>query len=190
MTDYCTVVDVKNLAGARSITDDGLLATLVTRASAIVDEYTGRIFAAATLTRYYTPGVDTNANTLYLGADLLSVTTLTVDGTIIPADGYTLHPLNATPKTYLRLKSAYEWAYPDDPEGTIVIAGSWGYSTIAPADVVQATARLALWLYRQREAPFSRVGNAITGEYEVPVALPNDVRALLDGYRRPVWGAA
>ncbi len=190
MADYCTITEVKSLAGASLSTDDVLLAVLITRASKIVDNYTRRSFSAVTATRYYTPGHDTDGATLYLGADLLSVTTLTNAGVVIPAEGYTLHPLNATPKQYLCLKSAYSWTYPVDPVGVISVAGSWGYSTTPPADITQATARLALWLYRQREAPFSRVGNALTGEYEVPVAMPDDIKALLNGYRRVVWGAA
>jgi hypothetical protein len=190
MADYCTVADVKALAGAQTVTDDLLLATLVTRASAMVDTFTGRVFTGQTATRTYTPGVDTNANTLYLGADLLGVTTLTTDGVALAASAYVLHPLNSLRKAYLRLKTGYYWQWPDDPEGSIVLAGTWGYSSTPPADIVQATARLALWLYRQREAPFSRVGNAITGEYEMPVELPDDVRAMLVHYRRVVWGFA
>ncbi len=189
MTDYCTIADVRTLAGTSLMTDDVILATLVMRASQIVDTYTGRVFSAVTATRYYTPGVDTDGALLYLNADLLSVTTLTNNGTVIPATGHTLHPLNAARKRYLRLKSAYSWDAPADPEGVISVAGSWGYSATPPADVTQATARLALWLYRQREAPFTRVGNALTGEYEIPVALPDDIKALLDPYRRIVWGA-
>ncbi|HOU13470.1 MAG TPA: hypothetical protein PKZ84_10155 [Anaerolineae bacterium] len=190
MADYCTVAEIKALAGTTLATDDVLLTVLATRASRIIDTYTGRVFGAVTATRYYTPGTDTVGKLLYLDDDLLSVTALTTNGVALAASAYTLLPLNTVHKNRVQLKSAYDWQYPDDPVGSIVLAGSWGYSATPPADVTQAAARLALWLYRQREAPFSRVGNAITGEYEVPVALPDDVRALLDAYRRVVWGAA
>lgn len=189
MADYCTVADVKALAGALQSTDDALLATLVTRASAIVDTYTHRTFAGATATRYYTPFVDTVRETLFLDTDLLAITTLTNgDGVELDSSTYTLLPLNAARKNRIKLKVGYAWTFETDAEGAISVAGSWGYSATAPADVVQATARMALWLYRQRESPFSKVGNSMTGEYEVPVAMPGDIKALLDPYRVIVLG--
>ena len=195
MADYCTVADVKALLNANESGDDALLAVLVTRASALVDSYTRRTFAERTETRYYTPFEDTAGRLLLLDDDLLSVTTLTNgDGTVITADDYVLRPANRVPAWGIKLKasSGISWTYRDDPEGAISIEGTWGYCTEAtrPSDIVHATARLALWLYRQREAPFSRVGNSLTGEYEVPVALPEDVIAILNRYRRGIWGAA
>lgn len=189
MTDYCTVADVKALAGAQGADDDALIADLITRASAMVDSYTRRVFAAVTATRYFTPGEDTKGQLLYLDAELLSVTALTDGESAVPSDGYTLYPLNASPTNRIQLKSAYSWQYTDDPAGSVAVSGTWGYSATPPADIVQGAARLALWLYRQREAPFSKMGNTITGEYDVPVAFPEDVKALLDRYKRFVWGA-
>ncbi len=196
MADYCTTAEVKALAGATLTTDDALIAVLITRASAMIDRYTDRTFAERTETRYFTPGVDTtcdaNGNDLLLtDEDLLSVTTLTNgDGEVIPPAGYLLYPLNRSPKYGVLLKSGYGWECSTADAGTIIVAGSWGYCTAAtrPADVTQAAARLALWLYRQREAPFNRIGNSITGEYEVPTALPDDIKAMLKRYEKPVWG--
>ena len=193
MADYCTVADVKALAGAESAGDDALLATLVARASALVDTYTRRAFTATTTTRYYSPGEDTHGLTLFLDADLLSITTLTNgDGEEIASGDYALLPLNTERRDRIKLKasSGLTWTYDADPEGALSVAGTWGYSTTPPADIVQATARLALWLYRQREAPFGKIGNTITGEYEIPVALPSDVKAILNQYKKSVWGQA
>lgn len=195
MANYCTVAQVKALISATESGDDALLAVLVTRASALVDQHTGRTFADRSETRTFTPGTDTDGLTLLLDDDLISITTLTNgDGTVIAAASYKLLPLNHTPKHAIRLlaSSGLSWTYTDDAEGAISVNGKWGYclSASCPADVVQATARLALWLYRQREAPFSRVGNVMTGEYEVPVAMPDDVQKMLQPYLRPVWGGA
>jgi len=187
MSTYCTVADIKALAGATLTTDDTLLSTLAARASAIVESATRRIFSAVAATRLYTPGVDTEGCLLFLDMELLVMTTLSNAGMTIEPAAYTLLPLNAVSKTQVKLKSGQGWTYVTDPEGAISVTGTWGYSTIPPADIVQATARLALWLYRQREAPFSRVGNALTGEYEIPVALPEDVQALLKPYTRIIW---
>lgn len=191
MADYCTVADVKALAGMAETTDDTLLGTLITRASALIDRYTGTTFAERTETRYYTPSVHNDGNLLLLDDDLLSVTTLTNgDGEVIPSSGYVLYPLNKSPKYGIKLKSDYSWTYTDDPEGAISVAGTWGYCTEAdrPADITQACARLALWLYRQKDAPFGKMGNTITGEYEVPVAIPMDVAQTLMRYRRLAMG--
>ena len=195
MADYCTVAEVKALLNANESGDDTLLATLVTRASAMVDSYTRRTFAERSETKYYTPYEDTDGRTLLLGDDLLSITTLTNgDGTTIATTDYVLRPANSLPAWGIRLKasSGISWTYEDAPEDAISVAGTWGYCTEAnrPADITQATARLALWLYRQREAPFSKVGNALTGEYEVPIALPDDIRAILSRYRRSMWRSA
>ncbi len=191
MADYCTVDDVRALLGVVETADDALLGTLITRASALIDRVTRRTFAERTETRLYTPTVHNDGNLLLVDDDLLSVTTLTNgDGQVIPAGGYLLYPLNTSPKYGIKLKSAYSWTYTDDPDGAISVAGTWGYCTTAtrPADITQACARLALWMYRHKDAPFGKAGNTITGEYEVPVSLPLDVARILEKYRRAALG--
>ena len=193
MADYCTVQDVKDLAGASEATDDTLIATLITRASAIVDAHTRRSFTATTSTRYYSVDENVYGDTLYLDSDLPRVVAITNgDGSEVTSDN--LLPLNSPPYRRVRVGGDSSWEASDDGIRDISVQGEWGYCTDSnrPADITQATARLALWLYRQREAPFSRVGNTLTGEYEVPVAIPADVKAILDRYRAPggAWGVA
>lgn len=192
MSNYCTLEQVKELAGIETSDDDTLLAELITRASAMVDSYTRRQFAERTETRYYTPNTDTTGQILYLDDDLLSITTLlNGDDAEISAEGYTLLPLNFTPKNRVKLKSNYSWVWAvEDSEGALSVTGQWGYCFAAncPADIVHVTTRLSVWLYRQKDAPFNRVGNSLTGEYEVPTALPADIKAILNLYRKPVMG--
>lgn len=186
MAEYCTLEDVRALTGVQETDDDALIATLIDRASAMIDRLTGRKFTERIETRYYTPKVHTDGKLLLVDDDLLSVTTLTNgDGTVIPADGYRLYPLNHSPKYGIMLNSDYVWAYTDDPEGSISVAGTWGYCTDAgrSPDMTQACARLTLWLYRQKDAPFNKVGNSITGEYEIPIGFPADVKSILRLYR-------
>ncbi len=195
MADYCTVAEVKDLLNANESGSDTLLGVLVTRASALVDAFTRRTFAERTETRYYNPVEDVSWRTLVLDDDLLSVTTLTNgDAVVIEASSYVTKPANFSPVWGIKLlgSSGIAWTYTDDPDDAISVAGSWGYCTAAerPPDITQATARLALWLFRQREAPFSTVGNSYTGEYEVPVDMPGDVQAMLRRYCRPAWGWA
>lgn len=48
-----------------------------------------------------------------------------------------------------------------------------------PEDTIQrATARVAVWMYRQRDAPFDKVVTPL-GEVVVPAGLPTDVRYML-----------
>ena len=68
--------------------------------------------------------------------------------------------------------------------GQIAVTGKWGYSLTAPADVVQATVRLAAWFYRQKD---NAAGDQaiVTGDVTVlPARLPEDVRKLLRPYLR------
>lgn len=191
MADYCTLAHVKAVGNITDTSDDALLAALITRASAMVDSYTRRRFYERTETRYYTPGVDSTYQTLYLDEDLLSITTLTNgDGAVIPAAGYTLEPLNYTPKTRVTLNTAYSWAYAAENQiGVVSITGSWGYCTAAncPADIVHAACRLTVWLYKQRDTAFGKAGNTITGDFEIPVTMPMDVHRVLNLYRRPIF---
>jgi hypothetical protein len=67
------------------------------------------------------------------------------------------------------------------------VAGDWGYSTTAPADIVQATLRLAAFFYRQKDAQvFDTVASPELGVITVPKGIPVDIRLLLDPYRKRV----
>lgn len=194
---YCTVEDVKALEGTNTSLADSLIAELVERATDLVEAYTGRKFYEKPGVRYYTPYEDTDTDgILYLDEDLIRVVTLTNgDDEEIPAVGYKLLPLNSSPKWFIKLVSPYYWTYDDDPTGAIAVDGDWGYCTIADrlkhhTDLTQATARLALWMHRQKSAPFEKTGNTMTGQYSVPVAFPDDVAEVLERYRlRPFGGA-
>jgi hypothetical protein len=65
--------------------------------------------------------------------------------------------------------------------------GRWAYSVTAPADIVQATLRLAAWMYKQRDT--MNDGSATTienGITVVPTAIPSDVKTMLSPYKRIV----
>ncbi len=186
---YATLSQLRSVLTfeAGNTADDVLLTALLGRAQAVVEQRTGRWFEAISATRYYTPGRDTVGRTLYLDADLLTVTTLTNgDGTEIATASYVLQPANVTPKRQITLKfsSGYFWTYSDDPEGAISVAGTWGYSATAPEDIVQATLRLAAYLYRQKDAQvFDVTAQPEQGVITIPQGIPRDVRLILDAYR-------
>ncbi len=190
MTDYTTVGEVKTYLHIGGTGDDDLIEDLVTRASRIIDAHCGRWFAADTQTRYYDAvGPHITGRLLLLDADLLSLTTLTNgDGAEISSDDIILRPINWPPYFGIALKasSGLSWAYSDDPEGAISVAGTWGYSTTPPEPVVHATVRLAAWLYRQRDTGVDTAQVEVTerGVSLAPARLPRDVLDLIAPYVR------
>jgi len=97
-----------------------------------------------------------------------------------------LRPSSGPPYRQIVLKasSGLIWTYVDDPEDAISITGSWGYSASAPPDIVQATLRLAAYMYRQKDAQVYDVSaEPSAGVITVPQGIPRDVRLTLDSYR-------
>lgn len=119
---------------------------------------------------------------LYLGKHLLALGGLTNgDGTTIASTDCWLEPRNSPPYQYIRLKSAESWSFGTD--GEITVSGTWGWSTSAPADIVEATRQLAAYYYRLKDSQvYDVVANPETGTITVPKGIPAGVeRILKDG---------
>lgn len=186
---YCTLDEVKAYLKLSGTAADALLAQLIAAAQAKIEADRRRAFEAVAATRYYTEG-DLDGDTLYLWADLLTVTKLTngdAAATEIPSDGYVLLPRNSSPKAMIRLKSPYTWVV--DPDREIGVAGTWGYSAVAPEDIALACLRLAAYYYRNRDSQvFDVVATPELGTITVPKGIPADVREILNGYpKRRGW---
>ncbi len=180
---YATLADFKAYRGTSGTGDDELIAALLARAQAQIETATHRIFEAAAGTRYYDES-HVCGDELYLDGDLASVTSLTNgNGETIPAAGFWLLPRNKTPAYKIRLKSGYDWNF--DTDGEIAVAGMWGYSLTPPADIVQATVRLAAYYYAGKDSQvFDVTAQPSAGIITVPKGLPQDVKVLIDPYRR------
>jgi hypothetical protein len=174
--------------------DKGMLLSCLESAQAAINTYTRRTFEATTGTLYYHQ-YDTriNGQVLYLDREMLSVTTL-VNGngqTVTPgaawSSQYFLEPRNeGPPYTMIRLGFNTPWIWSVDQP--IIISGTIGYSVTAPDDIVQATKRLAGYMYRLRDAPTYDVSaSPDTGVITVNKGFPADVEFLLKPYRRPPW---
>ena len=186
---YATVSQVKSYLGISASTDDTLLGTFITAAQKIIDAHTRRTFEASTATtRYFDAMSDVTGNTLWLGADLASVGTVTNgDGNALGTADYVTEPRNTAPYYQLRIRSdsTAAWTYSDHHENAIAVSGWWAYSTTAPDDIVHATIRLAAWLYAQKDNHADQDRAFIAGNTTVlPVNLPADVKAILDPYRK------
>jgi hypothetical protein len=188
---YATDIDVKVYLGIpESYNDDNLISDLITRATGIIDGYTGRHFEAETVTKYF--NVDqTNGKFLNLdGFDLLSITKLSNGdsaATEITSAHYRLLPRNDNPKWAIRLDDETDWEWADD-DSEITVAGTWGYATTAPADIEHACVRLASFLYRQKDTSADIDRPMVTGDGVtiMPSAVPADVRSILDRYKRRI----
>lgn len=197
---YASLAQLKNYLGISVTSDDTLLTDLLARAQQAIDSYCHRSFEARTETRYYRQDAVAIADpfgydithevlnpvydVLYLDDDLLAVTTLTNgNGETIPSSGYWLEPRNGPPYWYIRLKSAYNWEF--DTDGEISVAGTWGYATTAPDDIVHATVRLAAYFYRQKDAQvFDTTAMPEVGVITIPQGIPADVKLILNHYVR------
>ena len=189
---YVAASDVVLYGDWASSDDDALLSVLITRATAIIEEHTGRCFEAASNTRYFDAVEDVHGRTLYLDADLAVIasdTTITNgDGQTVAASDYVTEPRNDGPfhAITIRNSSSASWTYTLDPENAITIDGKWGYSVAAPDDIKHATIRIVKWLYDQRKTDedMNRPLLLEGGHMVMPGRLPHDVMQILEKYRR------
>ena len=185
---YASVQQLKDYLGIDPGDDDYLLQELADRAAGIIDAYTGRRFEAETDTRYFQES-DTDGNDLPLyGNDLLTITKLTNgNGVEIAAADYRLFPRNRNPKWLIKLDEGKSWNFTTG-DSEISVAGTWGWSAVAPADIQHACIRLAAFLYRQKDTSADIDRPMITGDGVtiMPSGLPSDVQKLLDRYKRRI----
>ena len=189
---YITTTAFKQYRGIASTKDATLIGDLLERAQAQVEAYCDRTIVAPTTaaTRYYDALRDTSDDlrTLYLDADLASITTITNgDGTTVASTHYVTEPRHSPPYRSIRLTTLADdnWTYTAAPEDAIQVLGRWGYSTRAPVDVQQATIRLAAYMYAQKDvSTFDVTMFQDAGMMTIPQGMPRDVKELLEPYRR------
>ena len=171
--------------------NDTLIEDIITAASRWIDHQTGRTWFAATETRKYIVGKDTEDSILYLDKPLLTVTTLTNgDSSVLTAGTeYQLEPVNATGYTTVRLLSSggKSWTYSTDVHAdTVSIAGTWGTASSATANIKEACLLLVGRLWKRKDAVFGVAGTTDLGTITMRIPKDPDVMALLPA-RNP-WG--
>ncbi len=186
---YATLDQLKEYLDVTDTANDALLTRLLDAATAEVERWTGRVFQAdADSTRKFHAVEDTDVDRvwLHLDRDLAAITSVVNgDGTDITADIVPFPPDPPHSALRIRISSTARWTYTTAPEEAIAVTGRWAYSVTPPADVVQATIRLAAYAYRQRDAQVFDVTAAPgQGVIVVPRGFPADVRVLLAPYRR------
>lgn len=185
--------DLTTLAAVRAhlqlpdvdIDSDAELSALISRASAVIQRWTGREFAPPTSaeTRVFTyPGRGRLELAPY---EARAVTAVVLDSqpggqqiTLSTTD-YALRPLPARDGVYQWLELA---PYRRCRGGQVSVTGDWGWPTV-PDDVEHACiVTVATWM-RRDVAAYSRVFNLDESRIERPQALPSAVMDMLDLYR-------
>lgn len=187
---YASVAQLKTYLKIGVATDDAMLGDMLARAQSIIERVTNKVYeAAADTTRRFDALRDTTneGRTLFFDtAWLAEVRTITNgDGTNVSASDYVTEPRNSGPWYALTLKTSAAngvWTFATDPEDAITVVGRWAYSVAAPDYIVQATVRLAAWLYRQKDtaADVDRPLLTSDGVTIMPLKLPADVMSLIE----------
>lgn len=190
MTAYCTAQDVKSRLNINSDTDNGYILSLINACSELVDRHcmwpTSFFAVPIDSTRYYDAGA-VQEGRLRLGVPLADSTITVVNGdtTIVTSDMYRLYPRNESPKWEIWLLSGYSWAFNTD--GEISVTGKFGYSMVAPAGVVEATAEYAAWMFKRYQGALQdATANFDLGQLVYSKPMPVQVKDKLASYRNYV----
>ena len=155
-------------------------------AESAINDYTRRQFAGTAGTIYvnrFSQRFIKN-QALYLENDLHTLVSLTNgDSQNIPVGSVWLEPRNAGPPYRLiRLHSAYVYVWNTDSD--VIIAGTFGFSTVPPAAISRACVELGAYYYRVKDVgPTDTAGLAASGEVLYPKTMPDYVRSKLEPYR-------
>jgi hypothetical protein len=181
---YTTLEALKNYGGFEEDTEDVLLEALIQSASMIIEHYTGRVFAIDSETDQAFSRLRLHQESRFNGAMLYFYDELADTASAITDSPTVVYVPEDGPPYYGMYKSDGSWAYP-----TVTVTGYWGYSRTPPEDIQAACLRLSKWLYDMKD---TTQGNAaivtLEGKVLLPQGLPNDVKTILDHYKRITTG--
>lgn len=103
--------------------------TWIEEVSKYIEQITGRIFTADDIA--FIKKYDGNGKDELFIDEIVSLTELKIDGTIITSADYLLYPANEFPKTRIKLKNATFTR----GEQNIEMKAKWGYSVVCPIDI-------------------------------------------------------
>ena len=175
---------LKSRLGITDTNDDAALLGLLQSTLTMIQEYTGRDYAATTATRTFTAESGGRCEI----DDLLTVTTLKTDGqgdltygdTWSTSD-YQLEPPNETPKTHIILHPTGNEAFPTHRNG-VQIAGSFGYATTPPEPIREAVLLESSRAWMQSQSPSGIVASPELGTLLVVPAMHPSTMLNLQPY--------
>ncbi len=168
-------------ASVRQLMQDSL-----DEAESAINDYTRRQFAGTAGTVYVNRFSQrfVKNQAMYLENDLHTLVSLTNgDSQNIPVGSVWLEPRNAGPPYRLiRLHSAYVYVWNTDSD--VIVAGTFGFSTVPPAAISRACVELGAYFYRLKDTmPDSTAGLSAAGEVVYPKSMPDWVKQKLEPYR-------
>lgn len=181
---YCNINDITDISRLNITSSDmnaGIVA-LIDAVSLRLDQMhnlpTGGFAVTADTTRYY--GYDAiSGGRLHLDTPCLSVTSLTNgDTSVIPSNGYRLHPRNESRKHFVELLTGYGWGF--NTNGEIIVVGKFGYSLTVPINIAEACAMWSGYLLKRYQGALQdATANQELGQLIYSEAIPKQVLALL-----------
>lgn len=189
MSNYTTRADVKASLGipSGSTGDDDAIDAAIAAAEALVDNYTGRTFVAASATRTYLPRT---ASILDVD-DLTSVTSGLTVKTDEDQDGVFETTLTITTdfvavgntapfRTLTNVNRGWPLSLYGRP--TVEITAVFGYAAAVPANIKQAALLMSCRLFQRKASPLGFQAGAISDFGPVRISRTDpDVAALLQG---------
>ena len=182
---YTTLAVMKvELQAEGTTAQDTRITRCITAATAAIDAFCGRTFAASSTTRRYGPDA-VDGQRLTLDAPLYTLTTLTNgDGTAITVGDVRTDPRNDAPYHTLILPSTLQWQF-TDVDSEIAVNGAWFGPASVPADIAEACIKLTTYLYNLRHAPITEAtAMPEFGQLIIQKGLPNEVQSLLWRHRK------
>jgi hypothetical protein len=181
VADLTTVANVKLWLGVASGTDDTLLARLVSGVSAWIQEWLGRIIGSAP----YTDTLNGNGKTVlaFLRYPVTAVTSVTIDGLVIPARTVLGGSGFYFDADFLYLDG---YCFTQNSRQNVVIVYTAGFAA-TPLDLEQAAIELIALRYKDKD----RIGvssKSIGNEHVTFFSkdFPDDVANVLQSYKRVV----
>jgi hypothetical protein len=186
MADLTTTAKVKATLGRTDSSDDTQIGLLVTKASAWIENYCGRVFGTASYTEYLTGG----------GNDLLfpkqwpitAVTSVNYDtgkdwaaGTAV--DATDLFILSDT------MIQALGYVFSQTALGAVKVVYVAGYTTI-PTEIEHAANVVTCQMFKQAKGErFGLTGQVLSAaagavKVDIIIDLPSDVKSILEKYQR------
>jgi hypothetical protein len=190
--------------------DDDILAEFLAEAQNTIDLATDRTFEAPSdttrrfdavqyqdylysMNRMYTMySYENYADSRVLWFDKYDICQITQirngDGTIVSASDYVTLPIDITPYFGVRLKldANVTWTWDNSPDAAIEVTGRWAYSVTAPLAIRNATLRLAMHFYRQKDNSYE-VSETLTTNALIQIDdLPRSVQKVIMYYKRVV----
>jgi hypothetical protein len=176
---YVTLSEVKQ-AGGYDVSDtfhDGLISSLIPRASNTIEQLTNNVFEVAEVsTRRFDYLLQTDGFKLFFDEYLATTDDLTITngtGDVIDGSLFVTLPRNHAPFYGVQLKTetSVVWDYVDSPENAIAVSGYWGYSVTPPDAIKQVAIQMILHWVKQNDQ-------------ETPKPIPDDILMNLQPFKR------